>query len=139
MKKKWLGLFLFILLVLLFIYKDSLYIIEKVYVVYKKGDNFYKNAGDDNVFYYKKLGKVYELTSVQDKRISQKKYQYMKSLNIITIDSLSEILPLSHYHKSFLSKKKLDRLKKMRIFFIELDSIKNKINIKEVYQTHTEY
>jgi len=48
-------------------------------------------------------------------------------------------LPYSYYDTSSWSKKKLDRLKKIKIFFIELDSIKKEIRGKEVYQSFTEY
>ncbi len=53
MKKYWFVLIVFTLLGLLFIYKDSLYKSEKVYVIYKKDNNFYKNKYRD-IYYYKK-------------------------------------------------------------------------------------
>ena len=53
MKKHWLVLTILNALGVVFIIKDSLYIPEKIYVIYKKDKRFYKNKFED-VFYYKK-------------------------------------------------------------------------------------
>jgi hypothetical protein len=82
MKKYWFGLIIFIVLGLLFIYKDSSYIKEKVYVIYKKDKQFYKNKYGD-IFYYQKKEQILELVSFKNKKVEQKKYQKIKSLNII--------------------------------------------------------
>ena len=137
MKKYWFGLIILTIITLLFIYKEYIYLSEKVYVIYKKDDNFYKNKYED-LFYYKKEGEVLQLASFENKKKIHESFQKIKSLNIITIDSLSKILPLNFYMTHLLDKKRLDRLKKLRIFLIDIDSTRKKINIKEVYQTFRE-
>tara|TARA_R110001606_G_scaffold398851_1_gene579256 strand:+ start:3571 stop:3981 length:411 start_codon:yes stop_codon:yes gene_type:complete len=135
MRKYWFGLIIILIGLLLFLYKDSLYISEKVYIVYEKNENFYKNKYVD-IFYYKKQGRILKLASFENRKKAEIKYEEIKSLNIITIDSLSKILPFSYYETHLLDKKKIDRLK---IFFIEIDTIKNKVNIQEVHQSFIEY
>ena len=138
MKKYWLGLIILTILGLLFIFKDSLYRIEKIYVIYEKDTNFYKNKLG-NIFYYKKENELLELMSFENTKKIQKKYDELKKLNIISIDSLSDILPLNFYEKHLLDEKKIDKLKKMKIFFIEIDSVFNRIYIQEVHQSFVEY
>tara|TARA_R110001606_G_C15161308_1_gene627054 strand:+ start:255 stop:677 length:423 start_codon:yes stop_codon:yes gene_type:complete len=139
MKKKWLGFIVFIIIfILLFIFKESLYLKEKVYVVYKEDKQFYKKKYED-IYYYRKNGQVLKLASFENKSVIQEKYQKIKNINIITIDSLSEILPLNFYKTHLLDKEKLARLKKLRIYIVEVDSIKKFLNIKEVYQSFVEY
>ena len=138
MKKYWLGLIILTILGLLFIFKDSLYRIEKIYVIYEKDTNFYKNKLGYN-FYYKKENELLELMSFENTKKIQKKYDELKNLNIISIDSLSDILPLNFYEKHLLDEKKTDKLKKMKIFFIEIDSVFNRIYIQEVHQSFVEY
>ena len=138
MKKYWLGLIILTILGLLFIFKDSLYRIEKIYVIYEKDTNFYKNKLGYN-FYYKKENELLELMSFENTKKIQKKYDELKKLNIISIDSLSDILPLNFYEKHLLDEKKIDKLKKMKIFFIEIDSVFNRIYIQEVHQSFVEY
>lgn len=138
MKKYWFGLIILTIAGLLFIYKESLYISDKVYVIYKKDKNFYKNKNKD-IFYYKKGELTLDFASIEHKRVLHKEYEEIKNLNIITIDSLSKILPLNFYTTHLLSKKETDRLKRLRIFIIENDSINKRINIKEVYQSFIEY
>ena len=130
MKKYWLSLIILTVLGLLFIFKDSLYRIEKIYVIYEKDTNFYKNKLG-NIFYYKKENELLELMSFENTKKIQKKYDELKKLNIISIDSLSDILPLNFYEKHLLDEKKIDKLKKMKIFFIEIDSVFNRIYIQE--------
>ena len=139
MKKKWLGFIVFIIIfILLFIFKESLYLKEKVYVVYKEDKQFYKKKYED-IYYYRKNGQVLKLASFENKSVIQEKYQKIKNINIITIDSLSEILPLNFYKTHLFDKEKLARLKKLRIYIVEVDSIKKFLNIKEVYQSFVEY
>jgi len=138
MKKYWLSLIILTVLGLLFIFKDSLYRIEKIYVIYEKDTNFYKNKLG-NIFYYKKENELLELMSFENTKKIQKKYDELKKLNIISIDSLSDILPLNFYEKHLLDEKKIDKLKKMKIFFIEIDSVFNRIYIQEVHQSFVEY
>ena len=138
MKKYWLSLIILTVLGLLFIFKDSLYMIEKIYVIYEKDTNFYKNKLG-NIFYYKKENELLELMSFENTKKIQKKYDELKKLNIISIDSLSDILPLNFYEKHLLDEKKIDKLKKMKIFFIEIDSVFNRIYIQEVHQSFVEY
>ena len=138
MKKYWLSLIILTVLGLLFIFKDSLYRIEKIYVIYEKDTNFYKNKLG-NIFYYKKENELLELMSFENTKKIQKKYDELKNLNIISIDSLSDILPLNFYEKHLLDEKKTDKLKKMKIFFIEIDSVFNRIYIQEVHQSFVEY
>jgi hypothetical protein len=135
MKKYWFGLIILIVIGLLFIYKESLYISDKVYIIYKEDKNFYKNKYED-FFYYKKDKIILKFASFENKRVLQKEYEEIKNLNIITIDSLSKILPSSYYETHLFNKKKLDKLK---ILFIENDSINKRMNIKEVYQSFIEY
>lgn len=138
MKKHWLVLTILIALGVVFIIKDSLYIPEKIYVIYKKDKRFYKNKFED-VFYYKKEDEVLELVSFENTKKVQIRQDKLNKLNIISIDSLSEILPLNYYKKDFMDQKKMDRLKKMKIFLIDVDSITNRINVQQVYQSFTEY
>ena len=138
MKKYWLGLIILTFLGVVFIIKDSLYRIEKIYVIYEKDTNFYKNKLG-NIFYYKKENELLELMSFENTKKIQKKYDELKKLNIISIDSLSDILPLNFYEKHLLDEKKIDKLKKMKIFFIEIDSVFNRIYIQEVHQSFVEY
>lgn len=138
MKKHWLVLTILIVLGVVFIIKDSLYIPEKIYVIYKKDKRFYKNKFED-VFYYKKEDEVLELVSFENTKKVQIRQDKLNKLNIISIDSLSEILPLNFYKKDFMDQKKMDRLKKMKIFLIDVDSITNTINVQQVYQSFTEY
>jgi len=138
MKKYWLVLIILTVLGVVFIIKDSLYIPEKIYVIYKKDKRFYKNKFED-VFYYKKEDEVLELVSFENTKKVQIKQDKLNKLNIISIDSLSEILPLNFYKKDFLDQKKMDRLKKMKIFLIDIDSITNRIYVQQVYQSFTEY
>jgi hypothetical protein len=135
MKKYWFGLIILIVIGLLFIYKESLYISDKVYIIYKEDKNFYKNKYED-FFYYKKDKIILKFASFENKRVLQKEYEEIKNLNIITIDSLSKILPSSYYETHLFNKKKIDKLK---ILFIENDSINKRMNIKEVYQSFIEY
>lgn len=138
MKKHWLVLIILTVLGVVFIIKDSLYIPEKIYVIYKKDKRFYKNKFED-VFYYKKEDEVLELACFENTKKVQIKQDKLDKLNIISIDSLSEILPLNFYKKDFLDQKKMDRLKKMKIFLIDIDSITNRIYVQQVYQSFTEY
>ena len=105
MKKYWLGLIILTFLGVVFIIKDSLYRIEKIYVIYEKDTNFYKNKLGYN-FYYKKENELLELMSFENTKKIQKKYDELKKLNIISIDSLSDILPLNFYEKHLLDEKK---------------------------------
>lgn len=138
MKKHWLVLTILIVLGMVLIIKGSLYIPEKIYVIYKKDKRFYKNKFEDT-FYYKKEDEVLELVSFENTKKVQIKQDKLNNLNIISIDSLSEILPLNFYKKDFLDQKKMDRLKKMKIFLIDIDSITNRIYVQQVYQSFTEY
>lgn len=138
MKKHWLVLTILIVLGMVLIIKGSLYIPEKIYVIYKKDKRFYKNKFEDT-FYYKKEDEVLELVSFENTKKVQIKQDKLNNLNIISIDSLSEILPLNFYKKDFLDQKKMDRLKKMKIFLIDIDSITNRIYVQQVYQSFSEY
>ena len=80
-----------------------------------------------------------ELVSFENTKKVQIRQDKLNKLNIISIDSLSEILPLNYYKKDFMDQKKMDRLKKMKIFLIDVDSITNRINVQQVYQSFTEY
>ena len=100
MKKYWISLIVLIIVGLLFIYKNSLYVSEKVYVIYKKDSNFYKNTFEE-IFYYKNEGKTLQLASLDNKKIYQEKHQEINNLNVISIDSLSKILPLNFYKTHF--------------------------------------
>lgn len=135
MKKYWLGLSIIMVIGLLFIYKEYLYASDKVFVMYERDKSFYKNI-NKNIFFYKKDKIILKFVCVKNKRAVYKKYEEIKNLNIITIDSLSKILPSSHYETHLFNKNKLDRLK---IFFVENDSMNKRINIKEVYQSFIEF
>ncbi|WP_188597270.1 hypothetical protein [Polaribacter pacificus] len=136
--KYWFSLILFFIIGLLLIYKDSIYITEKVYIIFKKNDVFYKNENNKDIYYYVKEGRVLELARLKSKNTVAKKLQKIKNLNIITIDSLSKIVPFSEYDTYNWDKNKLDRLKKIRMFIIEVDSLNNKVKIQEVYQPFSE-
>lgn len=138
MKKHWLFLIILTVLGVMFIIKDSLYRTEKIYVIYKKDKRFYKNKFED-IFYYKKEDEVLELVSFENTKKVQIKHDKLNKLNIISIDSLSKVLPLNFYTTHLLSEEKLDRLKRLRIFVIEIDSIKNRIYVQKVHQSFTEY
>jgi hypothetical protein len=138
MKKYWLGLIILTFSGVVFIIKDSLYMTEKIYVIYNKDNRFYKNKFEE-IFYYKKKDEVLELVSFENTRKVQIKHDKLNKLNIISIDSLSEMLPLNFYKKDLLGEKEVDRLRKMKIFLIDIDSIKHRIYVQEVHQSFTEY
>jgi len=136
--KYWFSLILFFIIGLLLIYKDSIYITEKVYVIFKKNDVFYTNENNKDIYYYVKEGRVLELARLKSKNTVEKKLQKITNLNIITIDRLSKIVHFSEYDTYNWDKNKLDRLKKIRMFIIEVDSLNNKVKIQEVYQPFLE-
>lgn len=135
MKKYWLSFIIFIGIGFILIYKDSFYISEKVYIIYEKNETFYKNKYKD-IFYFKKEGRILQLTSLENTQKIQKDYKEIKNLNIITIDSLSKLLPFSYYETHMFDKNKLERIK---IFFVKIDTVKNKINIRQVRQSFIDY
>jgi len=135
MKKYWIVLVSIFMLGLFYIFIDKISVNHILYVEYKRDNSFYFDH-NDGVYYFKKNGKIWQFREDDNKISAFLGLEKIKNLNMISIDSLSEILPSNFYKPIFFEN---NNKRNHKIYFVDIDSINNIVNFKSVYQIFIEY